>query len=215
MQRKLLVPKNINGITLGQYQKFLTISEGIEGEFLNQRIVEVFCNIPYHEVANIAYKDVQEIVDTITKILEDKGSFMHRFFIEGVEFGFIPHLEEITSGEFADLTNYISDMQELHKAMAVLFRPITTIVKDKYDIIRYEGTKEWGDMMKFMPLGAALGALVFFWNLTKDLERGINHSIKQKAVDMILAEQPHLAKSGVSINTSTHLLKEMLQNLTK
>ena len=42
-----------------------------------------------------------------------------------VEFGFIPKLDNISLGEFVDLDSYMSDWDNMHKAMAVLYRPVT------------------------------------------------------------------------------------------
>lgn len=38
--------------------------------------------------------------------------------------GFLPKLDEITLGEFIDVESNIGDWQNIHKAMAVLYRPV-------------------------------------------------------------------------------------------
>ena len=162
MKKTILIPDNINGITLGQYQRYIAVSEGIEGEFLNQRAIETLCNVSFGDVVNMAHKDVKEIIQKLTEILEDKSKFVNRFKISTEEFGFMPNLEEMTSGEFADLSAYIAKPEDMHKAMAVMFRPIVERQKEKYEILEYTGTKDFAEIMKFMPLGAALGAMFFF-----------------------------------------------------
>jgi len=215
MKASITIPDNINEISLGQYQKFLSVADGLEGEFLNQRTVEIFCQVPFNHVILMKRKDVKEIAEHITALIGGKAEFVHRFKIKTQEFGFMPDMEEMTSGEFADLTAYIGKEENLHKAMAVMFRPITTTYKDKYDISEYNGSKEFGDLMKFMPLGVALGAMVFFYNLTSDLLNATQHSILAEAVREISAEQHNLVKSGGSTKTSTHSLKEILDDLIK
>jgi len=215
MKASITIPDNVNEISLGQYQKFLKVSEGIEGEFLNQRTVEVFCSVDFNRVILMKRQDVKNIANGLVDLIGGEVEFKHRFFIKNQEFGFMPDLEEMTSGEFADLTSYIGNPQMMHKAMAVMFRPITTKVKDKYDIAPYNGSQEFGDLMKFMPLGVALGAMVFFYNLANDLLNATQHSIMREAVKEITAEQHNLVKSGVSTKTSTHLLRETLEDLMK
>ena len=61
MKATITIPDNINEISLGQYQRYLTVTEGIEGEFLAQRTVEVFCGIPFSNVILMSHKDVKEI----------------------------------------------------------------------------------------------------------------------------------------------------------
>ena len=41
-----------------------------------------------------------------------------------VKFGFMPKLDDISLGEFIDLDKYISDWQQMHKALSVLYRPV-------------------------------------------------------------------------------------------
>jgi len=215
MKANITIPDNLNEISIGQYQKYLTVSEGLEGEFLNQRTVEVFCQVPFNRVILMSHKDVKSIANDMLDLMNSKVEFQHRFKIGNVEFGFMPDLEEMTSAEFADLSKYIGDWQTMHRAMAVMFRPIAEERKDKYRLIEYNGTKEFGDLMKFAPLGIAMGAMVFFYSLANDLLKATQHSILMEAVTEITAEQHSLVKSGDSTKTSTHLLKETLEDLVR
>ena len=190
-----MIPDNINGITLGQYQRYIAVSEGIEGEFLNQRAIETLCNVSFGDVVNMAHKDVKEIIQKLTEILEDKSKFVNRFKISTEEFGFMPDLEEMTSGEFADLCAYMGKPEDMHKAMSVMFRPIV-------ERREYTGTKDFAEIMKFMPLGAALGAMFFFYDLAKDLTNAIHLSIVQEVEKEISQDKQISAKDGDSIRTS-------------
>ena len=69
------------------------------------------------------------------------------------EFGFIPNLDKMTMGEYIDLNNYFENPQDMHKAMAVLFRPIHESYEDKdsYRIDSYKGASVYCDIMKEMP----------------------------------------------------------------
>lgn len=215
MKVEIEYPDNLNEISVGQYQKYIKVIKDIEGEFLYQRTVEVLCNIPFERVTYLKHSDVKFVAEELHKLMNSEVKFKHRFKIKGQEFGFIPDFEEITSGEYADLTAYLGKEGEMHKAMAVLFRPITKKIGDKYDICEYNGTKEFADLMQYMPLGIALGSLVFFWNLANDLKDVIQHSTRQEAIKIITAKFPTLEKSGVFTRISTHSLKVMLEDLTK
>tara|TARA_R100000655_G_scaffold108751_1_gene161372 strand:- start:1609 stop:2265 length:657 start_codon:yes stop_codon:yes gene_type:complete len=215
MKVEITYPDNLNEISLGQYQRYLRVTENIDGEFLYQRTVEVLCNIPFERVTYLKRKDVKFIAEHLHNLINSEVEFKHRFKIKNQEFGFIPNLEEISTGEYADLTAYLGKPEEMHKAMAVLFRPITKKVKDKYEICEYKGTKEFSDLMQYMPLGIALGSLVFFLNLANDLKDAIQHSIRQEAIQIISERFPALAKNGGFTKISTPSLKAMLEDLTK
>ena len=46
MKIEIQVPTNLNEITLGQYQKFVKISQNNpEGSFINAKMIEIFCGI--------------------------------------------------------------------------------------------------------------------------------------------------------------------------
>ncbi len=91
------------------------------------------------------------------------------FEIQGVKFGFINELEDISFGEYIDLESNIIDVQSFHKAMAVMYRPITSQKGDKYTIEKYSGTANYADLMKYAPLDVVLPASVFFWSLGNEL----------------------------------------------
>ncbi len=213
MKATITIPDNINEISLGQYQRYLTVTEGIEGEFLAQRTVEVFCGIPFSNVILMSHKDVKEISQDMVELVNKDVEFQHRFKIQSQEFGFMPDMEEMTSGEFADLCAYIGKPEDMHKAMAVMFRPITNRVGDKYDIYPYNGSKEFGDLMKFMPLGIALGAMVFFYNLAKELANATHLSILQEMEKEISQDKQISQKDGDSIRTSIRSHKEKYSTL--
>lgn len=174
---KITIPTSIEDITLGQYQKYIKVTEreDLEDFERNNRIISIFCNIPYNSVKDIVETDYFEIVQIINEALNTKVEFKNRFTMHGVEFGFIPNFDKITSAEWFDLNKYISDdekeqLEMLHKLMAILFRPIDKQLNSTYSIIPYEGTGEWAEAMKNMPLSIVNGALGFFLTLGNELE---------------------------------------------
>ena len=134
--------------------------------------------------------------------------------MSGNEYGFIPNLDEITYGENKDITSYISDWKTMHKAMAVLYRPIKQKQNSKYLIDDYEGSHNYSEVMKNMPLDVVLGAMVFFWNLTNALLNSIPNYL-EKEIKQAQMQGVDLAESGEAIQNSMHLLKETLQNLNR
>ena len=121
--------------------------------------------------------------------------FQDRFTINGVEFGFIPNLEDITTGEYVDLSTHGMDIETLHKVMAVLFRPVSgEDAFGNYKIETYQGTKQYSEVMKYTPLNIVNGALVFFYNLSKELKNHIQKSTE--AVQVKVNELQAISKSG-------------------
>ena len=169
---KIIIPETIGDITVKQYQKYieLTRREDLSIEDLNIRKIHIFTGLKIEDVRKISIADYNEIINLIDKALEVDNGFKDKFFIGELEFGFIPNLNKITAGEFIDIEKYQSNIEDMHKLMAIFFRPIDK--KDafgNYSIIPYQGTEQYSEVMKLMPLNCANGALVFFSNLSNEL----------------------------------------------
>jgi hypothetical protein len=216
MKIELTIPTTLNDIKLVQYQKFLSIAkDNEEGEFLQQKMVQLFCGIDLKDVAQIKYKDVAEITANINKLFTKDNAFIQRFKMGGVEFGFIPNLDDMTTGEYMDLDNYITDWDTMHNAMAVLYRPITNKLGNKYQIEEYKGSVTYADVMRHAPLDVVLGAMVFFYTLGNDLLKStINYLEENQELQNILNKH-NLENVGDGTQVSMLLLKEMLEDLMK
>jgi hypothetical protein len=216
MKLEISVPTELKEIKLAQYQAFLKIAKDNEDEeFLNQKIVQTFCNIDLKDVAEIRFKDVLEITASLGKMFDVKShKFINRFKLGGVEFGFIPDLEDMTFGEYTDLDTYIGDWDNMHKAMAVLYRPITKKgLNNTYEIEKYNGSITYSDVMKHAPLDVVFGANVFFYNLGNELLKStLTYLENNKEIQTIL-QQHNLGNDGVGSVQSMLLLKETLQDL--
>jgi hypothetical protein len=214
MKLQITIPTSLDEITLEQYQKFLSIAkDNPDGEFLQHKMVEIFCGIDLKNAAKISYKDVNEITTKLSNLFNQKYDLKRTFKLGNTEFGFITNLDEITLGEYTDLDKYISDWDMMHNAMAVLYRPITKKLKDKYQIEEYNGSYTYCDAMKFMPVDVALGAVVFFYNLGNELLKSTIHFLENNREFQNIVNNHNLEVNGVGIAASMLLLKEMLEDL--
>jgi hypothetical protein len=207
MKVNINVPDSLNEITLYQYQRFeKLIQENEASHFVNQKTIEIFCNIELKDVARIRIADIDDLLLHLDNLLQQKPKLTKTFKLGVYEFGFIPKLEDMTSGEFIDLENYLSSTETLHQAMAVLFRPIKSKVKDLYTIEEYESSYKYSEVLKYMPLDIALGSMLFFWTLQNDCVNALTDYIQNEVEQSEQAKQV-LVKSGVGINQFTQQLK--------
>tara|TARA_R110002110_G_scaffold245113_1_gene461577 strand:+ start:210 stop:926 length:717 start_codon:yes stop_codon:yes gene_type:complete len=219
-QIELEVPTTLSDIKLWQYQKYMKVIEQNKTEdaedkdkindFLNMKLVEIFCNVSLKEVSRIPLKEYQKVLVVLNKAFEEKPKLIQRFSLFDVDMGFIPKLDDITLGEYVDIESNIVDWQKMHKAMAVLYRPVNFKAKEKYGIATYKVNEEVQELMKEMPLDVAISSMVFFYSLGKELLGAIPKYLEQhlKKEDMQQLEM-HLQKNGVGINQFMHSLKEM------
>lgn len=205
MQFELTVPTSINQLTLEQYQEYLQIEEPDHYD-----VFSTFLGVSKDAIRKLKLTEVKKVTAHLMGLFEGDKPLQRTFKMDGVTYGFIPKLDDISLGENDDIQNYIQDWKTMHRAMAVMFRPIISKKGDKYLIEEYEGSDKYADKMRNMPLGIALGAMVFFYNLLNDLLNYIPNFIQDR-----VKSQSHSLENGEAILEYTHLLRETLPALTK
>lgn len=168
------LPSTAREITVGQYQEYVKIKG--EGTFKLLKALEIFANIPLKVADAMKADDVIDIASHVLSLITGEYPLVRTLKFRGREFGFIPNLEEISFGEYIDLDTYLTDTDQLHKVMNVLYRPITIKKGELYDIEEYKG----GEGYKDFPLDVALGATLFFYRLSNKLLRDSQNSSQQE-----------------------------------
>jgi hypothetical protein len=196
MKLKAIIPEDISDISLSQYQEYESlndklIDESIDAEEYNKQKISLFSGIPYNRIGQVSYKEFASLLSDIDKALEQECKFVDRFFLDDIEFGFIPNFDKIASKEYFDMQAYSKELETgkgmpvetLHSLMAVLFRPVKN--KDKlknYSIKEYNGTEKYRELMKRTPMHIVKGAIVFFLSLSKELQRHIQKCTAEEQV---------------------------------
>ena len=182
---KIQLPESIADITLNQYQQFLKLQEKADtltDQGMAERMISLFTGIKKQDVKKLAISDYESIMNQIIDACNTTSKFQQRFELNGIEYGMIPNLNDISQGEYIDLTTLGSDMDEMHKVMAILFRPV---VKEdafgNYSIEAYGDITERSNDMLNCPMHIVNGSLVFFLTLLKDLKSYMKKYIVEAA----------------------------------
>lgn len=162
------VPTSLDEITLGQYQEFLKAQEDNQNEyFLQIKAIEIFCLVPEKDVKMIMAKDVKKISDKIINLFKGEHELVKSFKLNGIEYGFISSMDEMSFGEYVDLDTNISDWKTMFISMAVLYRPIAHRSSGRYEVEEYDAKTP--DRALAFPMSAVLGSLFFFVQYRKRL----------------------------------------------
>lgn len=228
VELKIKVPNSLSDIPLHEYQRYMQILESVDenteeaSSFVNLKALEIFCGVELKESYKLPMSSFSKILEKLAACLTEDTPLIKRFWLRGsndveVEFGMHPDLSNISFGEYVDLDNYTGDWKQLHKMMAVLFRPITAKHKDFYEIEEYESSSKYADYMKYMPASVAVGALVFFYRLGMKLsEHTMDYLLNQLSPEERLqVENRFLEQSGVGISQYIRLLQETSSNSLK
>lgn len=213
MKAYIDVPDSLSDIKLRQYQKFVKETKDNEDtDFIQNKIIEIFCNVRASDVKKIKYTDIKKISDRINKLFEEKPALVRNFNLYGVNYYFIPNLDEISLGEYIDIDTYISDWDNIHIAMNVLYRPLKQKLKEKYLIEDYNENNN--TVLQDMPLDTVMSSIFFFYHLGNDLLKVIVNYL-QNSQEIQQALDQTSVKSGDGITVSMLSLKETLRNLKK
>jgi len=172
--------------------------------------VAIFTGLTYKETSALPLKVLNRAIKHITGILEERPELQTTFTYKGIEYGFIPNLDDLTTGEFIDIENYQKEPKDLYKVMSVLYRPIKEKSKKRYLIEPYKG--EINEAFKDMPSDVAFGAQLFFYLIATDL---LNFTKKYLEEAKAKRTNTDLTKSGDGWVSSIYSLEEMSQSLTK
>jgi hypothetical protein len=214
---KIQVPTHINDITLEQYQRFALINtEEQDKEFFMFKTIEIFCGVDIALVSKMRLSDAESISNEVLEVLQQNVPFTNKFELDGVKYGFIPDLQAISLGEFIDLEEGLSKDKDFHKAASVMFRPIVKEFGELYTIDGYEASTEMHHIMKQAPVGIISAAIVFFYNIAKELLKASqDFSSQEKAEATTILEKLNLQRNTGGLTLSTLYAEAMLQSINK
>jgi hypothetical protein len=171
-------------VTLNNLQRFLAYQDlDASGAAINT--INLFSDIPKDVIKSLSLTDVVTLLDAVNALEMEKDA-KHRatFTLEGKKYGFIPSLEDITLGEYADIEVFIKGGVEknLSNIMSVLFRPVKKESKHGYIIESYDGATQKDRAKLFMNMSAiqVQNSLVFFWSFVNVLSKTFKSSLIQK-----------------------------------
>lgn len=202
--------KTLRDVPLRNYQRLQKIKEPN-----NFDIMSILFGYKTAKLNKTKQKEVDKLVLHLKKELEQENNLTNILEIDGVEYGFIPNLDDITYGENTDIVNYVSDWQTMHKAMAVMYRPIKQKIGNRYLIEEYVSSDKYSEIMKDAPLDVVLGCLVFFYNLTNELLNYIPNYLQKLAKKEEALLQGVSTTNGEDIQKYIALLKETSAGLKK
>ena len=211
MEVNITVPTELKEITLGQYKQFIKIAK--ENDDINDvqcKMMQIFCGVTQKAANNMRYKDVEKITGDINQLFLQQPPLVMHFYLNNIQYGFIPNLDEMTLGEYIDLDTYSADYDNIEVAMNVLYRPVKKKVKEKYTIEDYNPDNK--NVMLEMPMDAVISSLFFFLNLGMELSKITQNSLR-KLKPTQLEQQKDLQQSMDGIKVWQHSLSTILQDL--
>ena len=220
------IPETLRDIKLSQWQQYLDVLEinkdAEASDFLMKKLLGIFCGIEFKDVDKLGLNVFDDTIQHLHNTLNSKPELVKTFKMTGtdgvtVEFGLIPNFDKMSYGEFVDLEKYIFVDKDLHRAMAVMYRPIKLRSgKDSYLIHDYKGTEYLADVMKSTPLDVALGSRFFFYRLATKLSNfTMVSTLKELQQKQEGLTDKHSVKNGEIIKQYLLSLEKMSEELER
>lgn len=134
------------------------------------KLLAAYLDIPESELKNAPKKDIDFVESVIFKRLTDgvTKDMIYTFDYEGKTYGFENDWKKLAWGAWQDLEFLSSDeiTQNIHRLLAVLYRPVTEMKGIKYKVEPYDSDtiEERAEMFKKIPIKIWFGcAQVFFY----------------------------------------------------
>jgi uncharacterized protein YaaW (UPF0174 family) len=176
-QFEVIVPTEWKDITIAEYQRYLQIAK-TKRKTRDDEIISMFCKIDKKLIKKLQLKQKKLLVDKINKFVNSKNETIleKRIKFKGKQYGFIPNLSKITTGEFVDIEEYGKDINKnLHRIMSVLYREIDRESGRFYSVKPYDPDELEIDKFKELPMSTTLSAIDFFFHLGKNLLEDLNN----------------------------------------
>ena len=173
---KLKIPKTLSDITLEQAQKVLLIDQNPDMEDFPKMVhsVAIMTGLTPHEIGQVHLVDLENVYNRIFSMIEGGGleaPLRRHVSYLGREYAFIEDVRDMETGAFVDIDEMVKGdkyAENLHKIMAVLYRPVEAKIGKRYKLTSYvkEHPKDREErqavFLKHMTLDVVRGAAGFF-----------------------------------------------------
>lgn len=170
-------------LTLGIYQSIQMNKEFIDEN--PKHLISLFTGLPFPVVKDMTVDQVQlvELFLSTKMDLPEDIKLTTKFTYKGVEYGLENDWSKLAWGAWVDMEVYSSgDIYEnLHRIMAILYRPIISKDKKSYKIAPYksEEIEERAEIMKQVPVTYWIGVAQFFFLIVKGYIENMQDSLER------------------------------------
>ena len=185
-KRSVEVPSDWSGVSVQMYQKIEKLKKKkLKDDDFNLEVLGVICGLDREMIDRMEFKSLQKVLKSLQflAVPPKEEELQKKVEWNGIKYGFIPNLSEITMGEYIDIEQYCKEAQNnIHKIMSILYRPIVKETKTRYSIEPYSPSEEIEESFLDFPILPSVSALSFFFHLGKRLPvASVRYSREERA----------------------------------
>jgi len=218
-------------MTLGIYQQINQYPEKYKNPL---QLISLFTDLTIHELKNLKKEQVELIEGFLSGKVKypETDKIVLTFEHDGIEYGLENDWSKLAWGAWVDFEVYCADdkiYENLHKIMAVLYRPVTqknpkNPLKYKIEPYKSEEIEDRAEIMRQVPVNIWLNASHFFLEFVNIYINSIRDSLKlrieiQQRTMKYWMKMPKWLRKVLPLDSTlpslTDSQKRMLQSLTK
>ena len=170
-------------MTVEQYQRIQVQKIFLEN-VSPSKLLSVYLDIPEAELKNANKSDIEFVEAFVFKKLTDgvTKDMIFTFEAEGITYGFENDWGKLAWGAWKDL-EFLSSQditENIHKILAVLYRPVSSIKGTKYTILPYDANtiEERAELFKRIPVKIWFGSAQLFFFISRKYIEGIKNTLE-------------------------------------
>lgn len=179
------VVKLEDSLTVDQYQKLQTHKFFLENA-KPSKLLSIYLNVDEKEIKNADRKQIEFIEQYVFKKLTENvtNKIVFTFEIEGITYGLENDWKKLAWGAWQDLEFLCSEdiTQNIHKLLAVLYRPVTYEKGKNYKIEPYDSDTidSRAELFKKAPVTIWFGCAQFFFSIATIYTNNIKNTLESE-----------------------------------
>jgi hypothetical protein len=169
MSVRISIPSSFQDVTIAQFQAFQLATN-------DWQKVQAISGATMKDVMKIKMSEITKLVSVCELVMSEQSrSFKALVTFNGVDYGFEPNLQGMSTALYVDLATWCAPVNfnnSLSKIIAALYRPVTKRMGKRYDIEEYDSDKHLPNAEILSQMSASIlgGVLDFFTVLNRNLK---------------------------------------------
>lgn len=200
-KKQLSVPDGWHEVTIDQFQEIASLTN--TGTERTIDVMSILLNEDPELIKKLDIPTLTKLINMLswTNDMPSDAIYKPIIRIDEDEYGLVSKLEQLTTGEWIDIESYITEdaIQNLHKIMSILYRPLITAFNDRDRIVEeYDAnvadrqSKIFKDKVKITDV---YGCLVFFSLIEKEYIKIMTDYLQTEQTKMTMKNLENLTKN--------------------
>lgn len=203
-------------VTVGQYQEIASITYEDPTDRMLE-IVSILVDEDPDEIRKMDLTSLAKIINHLawTNTIPEDANYKPIIYIDGIEYGCISRLTDLTVGDWIDLEHYVMDLNNnLHNLFAILYRPLITAFNDRDRLL--DNVDDFDSRAKLFQDKAMIedvyGAFVFFSIIVNESTKTMQEYLTAEIVSM---QTKTLKTNQTTIKQYVWQLKNWINKIVK